>query len=127
MFILKNVYIEEALNLSDILIEGDRIKSIIPAGSISTNIPSFDGHGNVAFPSFVDSHVHLDKAFLIEKKEYQDNFIEKVRVTKSLKKFFPDLPLGQLVIYAGDINQDRTDVKIITINRFSKILETIDP
>jgi len=88
MFILKNVYIEEALNLSDILIEGDRIKSIIPAGSISTNIPSFDGHGNVAFPSFVDSHVHLDKAFLVEKKEYQDNFIEKVRVTKSLKKFF---------------------------------------
>ncbi len=46
---------------------------------------------------------------------------------KKFKKFFPDLPYGQLIIYAGDISQNRTDVKIITINRFSELLEAIDP
>ena len=45
---------------------------------------------------------------------------------KKFKKFFPDLPYGQLIIYAGDTSQNRTDVKIITVNRFSKLLESID-
>ena len=46
---------------------------------------------------------------------------------KKFKKFFPDLPYGQLIIYAGDISQSRTDVKVITVNRFSELLESIDP
>ena len=45
---------------------------------------------------------------------------------KKFKKFFPDLPYGQLIIYAGDTSQNRTDVKIITVNRFSELLERID-
>ena len=46
---------------------------------------------------------------------------------KIFKKVIPDLPYGQLVIYAGDKGQKRTDVKVININRFSQVLETIDP
>jgi len=46
---------------------------------------------------------------------------------KKFKKFSPDLPYGQLIIYAGDTSQNRTDVTIITINQFSELLETIDP
>jgi len=46
---------------------------------------------------------------------------------KIFKKVFPDLPYGQLVIYAGDKSRDRTDFKVININGFSQVLETIDP
>ncbi len=63
----------------------------------------------------------------IEIKSGQTITSDYFKGLKKFKKFFPDLPYGQLVIYAGDINQNRTDVKIITINQFSKLLETIDP
>lgn len=49
---------------------------------------------------------------------------------KGLKRFaklFPNLPYGQLIVYAGDMVQERTDVSILTLDRFSKFLETIDP
>jgi len=45
---------------------------------------------------------------------------------KKFQKIFPDLPYGQVIVYGGDTIQDRTDVRIITVDRFSKLLETID-
>jgi len=63
----------------------------------------------------------------IEIKSGQTITSDYFKGLKKFKKNFPDLPYGQLIIYAGDTSQNRTDVKIITINRFSELLETIDP
>ena len=46
---------------------------------------------------------------------------------KKFKRNFPDLPFGELLIYAGDISQNRTDSKVFNVNKFSRFLETIDP
>ena len=63
----------------------------------------------------------------IEIKSGQTITSDYFKGLKKFKKYFPDLPYGQLIIYAGDTSQNRTDVKIITINQFSKLLKTIDP
>jgi predicted AAA+ superfamily ATPase len=63
----------------------------------------------------------------VEIKSGQTITSEYFKGLKIFKKVFPDLPYGQLVIYAGDKSQKRTDVKVININRFSQVLETIDP
>ena len=49
---------------------------------------------------------------------------------KGLKKFkevFQDLPFGELLIYAGDMSQERTGVKVLNIRKFSEFLRTVDP
>ena len=43
----------------DLLIEGDRIAQIAPAGSIETADEIIDGTGLIALPGLVDLHVHL--------------------------------------------------------------------
>ena len=63
----------------------------------------------------------------IEIKSGQTITSDYFKGLKKFKKSFPDLPYGQLLIYAGDMKQDRTDVKIININHFSNELEIIDP
>ena len=48
---------------------------------------------------------------------------------KGLKRFrrvFQDLPFGELVIYAGDMIQNRTGVKVFNVMRFSGFLRTLD-
>lgn len=63
----------------------------------------------------------------IEIKSGQTITSDYFKGLKKFKKISPDLPYGQLIIYAGDTSQNRTDVKIITVNRFSKLLESVDP
>ncbi|MEA3359156.1 MAG: ATP-binding protein [Thermodesulfobacteriota bacterium] len=63
----------------------------------------------------------------IEIKSGQTITSDYFKGLKKFKKFFPDLPYGQLIIYAGDINQNRTDVGILNIKQFAKFLETVDP
>jgi dihydroorotase len=45
----------------DILLDGERIKEIAPAGKISssTDIQTFDASGLIVAPGFIDMHVHL--------------------------------------------------------------------
>jgi cytosine deaminase len=87
-FVLRNVVVPDRGEPSDILISGEKIERIVPRGALKADIPGLDCQGNVALPSFVDSHIHLDKAFLIDRSEYQDSVAEKLRVTRELKRGF---------------------------------------
>lgn len=63
----------------------------------------------------------------IEIKSGQTITSDYFKGLKSFKKIFPDLPHGGLLIYAGDISQPRTDVRILNIKQLAKFLETVDP
>jgi len=67
------------------------------------------------------------KMLPIEIKSGQTITSDYFRGLKRFSRLFPELPYGQLVIYAGEMIQERTGVKIITIDRFSRLLETVDP
>ncbi|MDY7037453.1 MAG: hypothetical protein SV375_14980 [Thermodesulfobacteriota bacterium] len=43
------------------------------------------------------------------------------------KGVFQDLPFGELLIYAGNIIQGRTGVRVLDIKNFSKFLKIVDP
>jgi cytosine/creatinine deaminase len=56
----------EPVLLCDILIDGERISEVVPAGRGATHADgatTVDLDGALVFPSLVDAHVHLDKAF----------------------------------------------------------------
>jgi len=76
----------------------------------------------------IDLVYNIAQALLpIEIKSGQTISSDYFKGLQKFKKIFPDLPYGQVIIYGGDTIQDRTDVRIITIDRFSKALEDIDP
>lgn len=61
MFCIKNIKVIDPLNqrheIADILIDDDgNIKTI---GKVEDNVQSFDGTGKIAYPGFVDIHVHF--------------------------------------------------------------------
>jgi cytosine deaminase len=46
----------------DVLLEGDQIGSLVPAGQAPAHLPELiDGQGQLLLPSLVEGHVHLDK------------------------------------------------------------------
>jgi len=77
--------------LVDIGILGSRISSVGPnlGDSASTEIAC---DGRVVLPGLVESHLHLDKAFLADRKPNQSGTLaEAIRVTGELKAFLtPD-------------------------------------
>jgi len=87
-YVVRNVRPIGSKGLSDILIQRDTIEGVVPAGSADKTVPGIDGEGNVALPSFVDAHIHLDKAFLADRSEYRDSVPEKIRITRDLKRVF---------------------------------------
>ena len=87
-FVLRNVSLPDRTEACDILISGEKIERIVPVGTMEVDIPGLDCQGNAVLPSFVDSHIHLDKAFLIDRSQYQDSLAEKLRVTRELKADF---------------------------------------
>jgi cytosine/creatinine deaminase len=53
----------------DVLVEGERITRVAPAGSAARTTPAagidaVDGAGGLLLPAFVDTHIHLDKALI---------------------------------------------------------------
>ena len=74
--------------LVDIDIEGNLISAITPAGSTEANVDTYELHGHIALPGFVEPHAHLDKAFLADRVHNPDgdllgaiNGLEAVRDT----------------------------------------------
>ena len=63
----------------------------------------------------------------IEIKSGQTITSDYFKGLKRFKEVFQDLPFGELLIYAGDISQERTGVKVLNIRKFSKFLRTVDP
>lgn len=49
--------------LVDIVLDGDTIVSIVPAGQAPADAVVIDGQGRLALPGFVNAHAHVDKSW----------------------------------------------------------------
>lgn len=48
---------------ADLLVDGDRIAEVLPAGSAPAADRTVDGRGLLALPGFVNAHAHVDKSW----------------------------------------------------------------
>lgn len=48
---------------ADLLVDGDRIAEVLPAGSAPSSDRTVDGRGLLALPGFVNAHAHVDKSW----------------------------------------------------------------
>lgn len=65
--IIRNARLQDRSTPHDIGILNGRIETIAP--SISTNAPALDAGGGLVIAGFADSHLHLDKACLLDRAE----------------------------------------------------------
>jgi cytosine deaminase len=86
--IIRNVRIEENGALVDIAVREDRIADI-GSGMRCEAIESVDGEGAFAFGGFVDTHIHLDKACILDRCTIcEGTLAEAVRETARAKASF---------------------------------------
>lgn len=64
--IVRNVRVAEGGDLVDIAVRGDRIAAIEPRIRCDA-VSDVDGEGSFAFGGFVDTHIHLDKACILDR------------------------------------------------------------
>lgn len=61
--------------LVDLVLEAGQIQAVVPsapgagAAAVSADGPAFDAAGRAVLPAFVEPHVHLDKAYLLDRLE----------------------------------------------------------
>ncbi|OAP25897.1 MULTISPECIES: hypothetical protein [Amycolatopsis] len=48
---------------ADLVLDGDRVSDVRPAGSAPVEGERIDGAGLLALPGFVDSHAHVDNSW----------------------------------------------------------------
>ena len=59
---------------ADVLVEGDRIEAIRPAGAIpSDGRPELDAEGRLLSPPLVDPHVHMDAVLTVGEPRYNES------------------------------------------------------
>ena len=88
--VIRNVRIEENGALVDVAIRDGRIAAIEPDFRCEA-IESVDGEGAVAFGGFVDTHIHLDKAGILDRCEIcEGTLAEAVRETARAKAGFAE-------------------------------------
>lgn len=86
--VIRNVRLAEAGEWHDIAIVDGRIAAIAP-GLVCTAVEEMDGQGAFAFAGFVDSHVHLDKACILDRCAIcEGTLAEAVRETARAKVGF---------------------------------------
>lgn len=81
--LIKNAKLRGQDELTDIMIEHGKFKSIGKNISATENIGTIDAKGNLVMPPFVDPHVHLDAvlvAGLLERKNQTGTLIEAVGI-----------------------------------------------
>lgn len=86
--LLKNVRLNDGEELKDISIQDGKIAAIEEhiTGSASRTI---DAEGRVLVPGFVESHIHLDKALIADRKPNKSGTLkEAINVTAELKPTF---------------------------------------
>lgn len=88
--VIRNVRIEDNGALSDIAVRGGRIASLAP-NLACEGVDDVDGKGAFAFAGFVDSHVHLDKACILDRcRICEGTLAEAVRETARAKAGFDE-------------------------------------
>jgi cytosine deaminase len=74
--------------LVDIALDGPRIAAIGP--DLAGEAPVTDGRGGFAFPGFVETHVHLDKACLLDRCPAGDSLADAIGGVKRAKAAFTE-------------------------------------
>jgi cytosine deaminase len=88
--VIRNVRIEEAGALTDIAVRDGRIVSL-GSNLRCEAVEHVDGEGAFAFSGFVDSHVHLDKACILDRCTIcEGTLAEAVRETARIKAGFEE-------------------------------------
>ncbi|MFB2564850.1 amidohydrolase family protein [Rhizobium sp. IMFF44] len=88
--IIRNVRIEEDGNFVDIGVRGDRIAAIEPCIRCDA-VSDVDGGGSFAFGGFVDTHIHLDKACILDRCTIcEGTLAEAVREVAKAKASFEE-------------------------------------
>jgi len=88
--LIRNVRVKEHGGLVDIAVRGNRIVAIEP-GFRCEAVEDFEGDGAFAFGGFVDTHVHLDKACILDRCSIcEGTLAEAVRQTSSAKADFTE-------------------------------------
>ena len=88
--VIRNVRIEENGALVDIAVRDGLIAAIEPRFSCEA-VSDFDGKGSYAFSGFVDTHVHLDKACILDRCSICEGTLgEAVRETARAKPGFTE-------------------------------------
>ncbi len=86
--VIRNVRIEEGGDVVDVAVRGDRIAAVEPRIRCDA-ISEFDGEGSFAFGGFVDTHIHLDKACILDRCAIcEGTLAEAVRETAKAKAGF---------------------------------------
>lgn len=61
----------------------------IAASILTSAITTLDAQGRLVIPGLVDAHIHLDKAFLLDRMQWQaDTFTEALQETANAKRSF---------------------------------------
>lgn len=86
--IIRNVRIDDAKPLVDVAITNGKISAIEEKIASTANI-EIQGDGHVLIPGFVESHLHLEKAFVMDRKANRSGTLqEAIAVTAELKPTF---------------------------------------
>ncbi|MCA9766226.1 MAG: amidohydrolase family protein [Carnobacterium sp.] len=86
--LLKNVRLNDGESLKDVAIEDGRITAI-EENMTATAERVIDADGKVLIPGFVESHLHLDKALIADRKPNNSGTLkEAISVTAELKPTF---------------------------------------
>lgn len=84
--VIKNARIDDDKPLTDIGISGGKVAKI---GNDLTSLNVVDANGDVVVPTFIESHIHLDKALLERvKPNIEGTLAGAIRITGELKKGF---------------------------------------
>lgn len=86
--IFRNVRIDDAQPLQDVAVHNGRIVEIAPAIAARA-AQEVQGNGNVLIPGFVEGHLHLEKANVMQRKANRSGTLkEAIEVTAALKPTF---------------------------------------
>ena len=87
--LLSRVNLPDGNRDRDVLIEAGRIARIAPAGMAADGAEVFEGDGRLIGPGFVEPHLHLDKALLMNRLPWPIRSVrEAIAATAALKRQF---------------------------------------
>jgi cytosine deaminase len=86
--LIRHVRTEAGGDLVDIALDGPRIAAIGP--NLPGEAPETDGRGGFAFPGFVETHVHLDKACILDRCPAGDCLADAIGGVKRAKAAFTE-------------------------------------
>ncbi|ALN75685.1 MULTISPECIES: amidohydrolase family protein [unclassified Aureimonas] len=88
-FVLRNARVATSGDFVDIGVENGRIAAITP--NLDAAASEYDAAGRLAFPGFVDCHIHLDKACILDRCAIcEGTLAEAVRETARAKAAFTE-------------------------------------